>query len=112
METIKLDLTKYQFPNTTRLDIAFPTFDTISELLDEAKNRGFLHGHTPYNQMFSTLFFMGGKVKFKEGLDDNFKLDCWSYCRALMGSFAPQHEHKEAVCAMLMSEILQPELDK
>jgi hypothetical protein len=107
MELAKLDLTKYKFPEVNKIDIAFPTFNTIPELLEEAKNRGFLHGHTTYNIMFSTLFFTGGKVNFKDDIDENFKTACWGY-----GSFSPQHEHKEAVCAMLMSEVLKPELQR
>ena len=107
METKQtLDLKSFSFPNVTGVDIAFSTFDTIPELLEEAKARGFYNGHTKYNNLFSSLFFSGGEVKFKSGLDDDFKKRAWAYCRSLMSSFSPRHEDKEAVCAMLMSELL------
>lgn len=108
----KLNLTKFQFPTVTGADIVFPTFGTIKELLEEAKSRGFYNGHSPYNKLFSNLFFSGGKVKFKSGIDEDFKKSAWAYCRSFMGSWSPKHEEKEAICAMIMSELLESELDK
>lgn len=113
METVKnLDLSKYNFPEVTGVDLAFPTFNTDHVLLKEAEDRGLLHGNTQYNKLFSTLFFSGGKVKFKEGIDTEFQTRAWRYMRALIGSFSPKHEHKEAVCALILSEICEPELDQ
>lgn len=108
----KIDLTTYKFPVTTKADVAFPTFNTIPELLEEARLRGFEEGDTPYNKLFSTLFFRGGKVKFKREINEDFKTSAWAYMRGFMGSFLPKHEHKEAICAMLLSELVEPELDK
>lgn len=106
-----MDLKTFDYPEITGLDIAFSTEGTNPALLEEAKERGFYGNmHNPYCRLFSQLFFSGGKVEFKEGLDETFKVKAWSYCRALMGSFSPKHEEKEAVCAMLMSELLEPEL--
>jgi hypothetical protein len=106
-----LDLTKFKFREVTGADMAFPTFDTDKELLVEAKERGFYNGHTPYNDLFSTLFYIGGKPKFKSGVDKEYQLRAWKYCRCFMGSWSPKHEEKNAICAMLMSEILEPKLD-
>ncbi len=105
-----MDLTKFKFPEVNGLDMAFSTFKTDKALLAEAKERGFYDGHTPYNDLFSKLFFGGGKIKFKEGIDAEFKSNAWKYCRSFMGSFEPKHEEKEAICAMLMSELLEPKL--
>lgn len=105
----KMDLTKFKFPEVSGVDMAFPTFKTDKQLLAEAKNRGFYVGNTPYNRLFSNLFFSGGKIKFKEGVDEDFKKSAWSYCRAFMQSWEPKHEEKEAICALLMSELLEPE---
>lgn len=107
----KLDLTKFKFPEVSGIDTAFPTFRTIPELLEEAEKRGFYNDNNPYCRLFSKLFFNGGKVVFKKDLDPDFQKRGWSYCRSFMGSFEPKHEHKEAICAMLMSELLEPELD-
>lgn len=104
-----MDLKEFKFPQVSGVDMAFPTFGTIPELLKEAKERGFYNGSTPYNALFSGLFFNGGKIKFKENLDEDFKKRAWSYCRSFMGSWEPKHEEKEAICAMLMSELLETE---
>ena len=105
-----MNLKQFDFPKVTGLDMAFSTFNTDKELLKEAEKRGFYNGHTPYNDLFSKLFFSGGTVKFKEKIDNEFKNKAWAYCRSFMGSFAPKHEEKEAICAMIMSELLEPEL--
>jgi hypothetical protein len=97
-----MDLTKFNFPEN---DL------TNKDLLAEAKERGFYNGHTPYNKLFSTLFYSGGKVKFKENVDKDFIKKAWGYCRFFMGSWSPKHEEKEAICALLMSETLEPNLD-
>ena len=107
-----MDLKTFKFPEVNGIDMAFSTFKTILELLKEAKERGFYNGHSPYNRLFSQAFFNGGRVIFKKDIDAEFKQKAWSYCRALMGSFEPKHEDKEAVCAMLMSELIEPELEK
>ena len=106
-----MNLQDFKFPEVTGADMAFPTFNTITELLEEAKERKFYNGDTPYNNLFSELFYSGGKVKFKEGINEEFKKKAWSYCRSFMGSWSPKHEEKEAICALLMSELLEPELE-
>ena len=105
-----MDLIKFNFPKVTGADMVFPTFDTNKELLEEAKERNFYNGHTPYNRLFSTLFYSGGKVQFKTEVDKEFVKNAWAYCRSFMGSWSPKHEEKEAICALIMSEILLPEL--
>jgi hypothetical protein len=109
MET--LNLKEYQFPKVTGVDVAFSTLRTDDVLLKEAEARGFNKSSNPYCMLFSTIFFNGGKVKFKESLDPSFKERAWPYFRALIGSFSPKHEHKQAVCAMILSELVEPELD-
>jgi hypothetical protein len=104
-----MDLHKFEFPKVAAADMAFPTFDTIPALRDEAKARGFYKGG-PYVDLTSALFFRGGKVTFLEGVPEDFQKAAWTYVRAFMGSFAPSHEDKTAICAMLLSEIVQPTL--
>ncbi len=106
-----MNLLEFNYPKPNGVDMAFPTYDTIPELLKEAKERRFLDGNTAYNRLFSNLFFNGGKVIFKSGIDENKQHEIWLYVRAFMRSWAPKHEHKEAICAMLMSEILEDHLD-
>ena len=107
-----IDLLQYNYPKPTGVDMVFPTYDTIPELLEEAKLRGFYNGYNPYNDLFSKLFYNGGKVIFKKEIDDEKRDKIWYYLRAFMGSWSPKHQDKEAICAMLMSEILEPKLDE
>ena len=106
-----MDLKTFEFPEVNGVDMAFSTFRTIPELLEEAKERGFYDGRTEYNDLFSKLFFEGGKVEFKPDLDEEFKKRAWTYCRSFMGSYEPKHEEKEGICAMIMSEVLLPDLE-
>jgi len=105
-----MNLKDFEFPEINGLDMAFSTIKTDKTLLQEAKDRGFYYKSTPYNQLFSSLFFNGGKVVFKEGLDESFKKKAWAYCRAFMQSWEPSHEDKDAICALIMSELLEPHL--
>lgn len=102
-----MNLKDYAFPKVTDLDIAFSTFEAPEVLVKEAKERGFADVSNEYNKLFSTLFYSGGKIEFKKGVDEELKKKAWPFCRALMGSFAPKHEDKEAVCALIMSELLE-----
>lgn len=105
-----MDLQTFKFPEVTGADRAFPTFKAIPELLAEAKARGFYDGDTPYNKLFADLFYKGGRIKFKPGVDEDFQNRAWSYCRAFMSSWEPSHEDKAAIAALIMSEVLEPEL--
>jgi hypothetical protein len=107
-----MNLLEFNYPKPNGVDVVFSTYRTIPELLKEAQERKFYNGYTPYNKLFSDLFFLGGKVVFKKGLDENKRKEIWQYCRSFMGSYEPKHEEKEAICAMLMSEILEPTLAK
>lgn len=101
------DIRSYLFPTLTGFDIAFSSVKTDPVLLAEAKARGFYCKRTPHNDMFSKLFFCGGKVNFKKNIPEEIRQKIWAYLRALMGSFEPSHEDKEAVCALLLSEIAE-----
>ena len=104
-----MDLKKFNFPEVKYIDMAFSTYKTDDLLLKEAKERGFYNNKlSPYNKLFSNLFFNGGRITFKEGIDEDYKNRAWNYCRSFMRSFEPKHEEKEAICAMLMSELLEP----
>ena len=108
--TKNMNLLEFNYPKPNGIDMVFSTYNTIPELLKEAKNRGFYNGYTDYNKLFSNLFFSGGTVIFKTDVDEIKRKEIWLYVRAFMGSWEPKHEEKEAICAMLMSEILEPKL--
>ena len=101
-----MNLHTYNFPKLTEAGIAFSTLRTDPVLLAEAKARGFYCADTPYNAIFSTLFFKGGKLNLKKDLPEDFKNAALPYFKALAASFEPKHEEKKAVCAMLLSELV------
>ena len=78
-------------------------------LLQEAKIKGFYQGDTKYNVLFSTLFYNGGALNFKQDLDLDFKSKALPYLKEFMRSFEPRHEDKEAICALLLSELVEVE---
>jgi len=94
-------------------DFKFPTKDvqrTNPELLAEAIDRGFTDDRGEYVRLFSQLFFNGRKVQYKPNIDQNYCDRVWRYLCEYMGSFSAKHESKEAICAMLLSEIVLPTL--
>ena len=97
-----MKLSEFKFPEVTGADNAFPTFDTIPELLEEAKKRDPKKGVAKFNE----FFFSGGKPVFKKDVAGTWKEDAFIYARALMGSYSPKHEHKEIVCGMIFEETL------
>ena len=57
-----------------------------------------------WNRLFSDWFFLGLEsleLTPKEGVD---KAKALRHIRAVMGSFEPKHEHKEAAVAYLLNE--------
>ena len=101
-----MDITKYSFPEPSMC------LSTDNALLKEARARGFYNGNTPYNHLFSSLFFRGGELMFKPDLDEGFKSVALPYLKAFMGSFEPKHEEKEAIAAMILSEMVVEPKDK
>jgi hypothetical protein len=88
----------------TGLEIAFggdmkKLLPPLNEIPEEFKR-----GRTKWNDIVSTWFFRGLKnikCKPKEGIDEKAALQ---HVRAIMASWEPKHEHKEAGCAYLLSE--------
>lgn len=102
-------LENYPLPIPTLTDLAYPTYDTDARLLDMARERGFDKRSNPYHQLFDRVFFEGcGGFEKKEGIPEDYFYKVYAYYRCLSRSFAPKHEHKSAVCALLLSEIYEP----
>lgn len=97
-----MDLSNYNFPKITQVDLAFPTFDAPVELVEEAKNRHLEKGRAKFNE----LFYKGGQLKLKSNIKGTWREDALLFAKALMGSFKPKHEDKEAVCALIFEECL------
>lgn len=90
--------------DVTGLDLAFG--GDMEKLLPawEEIPKEFRDGRTKWNRLVSTWFYRGLKNTTwspKEGVDTQKAL---RHVKAIMASWTPKHEHKEAGCAYLLSE--------
>jgi hypothetical protein len=97
-----MDLSTFKFPEVTKGDFVFPTFDTIKELLEEAEKRNPKKGM----DKFDKLFYEGGEIRLQEDVKGTWKEKAYLYARALMGSWSPKHKHKQLVVGMIFEEVL------
>ncbi len=81
--------------------------DTNPELLEMAKAKGFFYGRTKYNQMFSDIYYRNREHQVKLSLGVEFTTRAINYFNALKRSWLPAHEDKEAVCALILSELVE-----
>lgn len=90
-------------PTISDLDMGFGTVKGLpdyTQIPAEFKRMG----GTKWNDLFADWFYSGLKsikLTMNEGVD---RTDAMRHIRALMASFEPKHEHKEAGVAYLMSK--------
>lgn len=97
----RLSLASYPFPELSEMEILFSTIDTDPVLLEEARRRGFYRRKTEAGRLFHQVLDYGGKMVYKPDTDRAVP-----YLLALMRSITPRHEDKEAVCSMLIDELV------
>jgi hypothetical protein len=92
------------FPEISDEDIAFGGYprDWFSEILKEAEEKDFGMNNS---DRAAQLFYRGGKVNVKEGLDKEYASKGLRALRAVLGSFEPLHEHKMAVCEYIIDNL-------
>jgi len=101
-------LANYPFKEKAEKEmIGFSSLRTDPTLLKEAKEKGFDETGNYFNTLFSELFFDGGRLNFRNDLDLEFKKNATKYLKCFMGSFEPSHEDKEAVSALILSELVK-----
>ena len=91
------------FPEVNDVDIEFggypeKWFKEIMDIKDSPDDRN-------YNEMFSELFFNGGKIPVNENLSDEYLSKGLRILCAVMGSFNPKHEHKDKVCGLILKSL-------
>lgn len=106
-----MNTNKFTLPHfVDKVTLAFPSdVSTLlppwEEIPDEFKN-----GRTPWNKLFSKMFYSGltdadrpkPKPELVKDLNED-ATDAWRHIMAVSRSFQPKHEHKEAGVAYLMS---------
>ena len=82
---------------------------TDPKLYELAKARGFTDQYGPQSkwiELFSNLFFGGGRLNFNESVSEEDRKKVMSYLREYMQGFNSSHGEKTAICAMLLSEVV------
>ena len=93
-------------PTINKLDLAFGSIEHLPPMSEIPKKFSMM-SHTFQNDFISKWFFTGLKESDiatlipKPGVDKNKALEAIS---AILRSFEPKHEHKEAGAAFLLSE--------
>ena len=97
---------KWEVPQDVNdLDLAFGgACDNLLPTLDEIPDEFKRHNGTKWNLIVCNWFFSGLKDASKSRTKNGIVADkAWRHMAAVMRSFVPQHEHKEAGVAYLMS---------
>lgn len=99
------------------VDLAFPA--DVSEWLPawDTIPPEFKEWNNPYASFVRTVFFDGLKLDdwnlaFKPGITLEDAQERWRQVQACLRSFQPKHEHKEAGCAYLCSQFMEPPTKK
>jgi hypothetical protein len=90
-----------EFPKISAADVAFGVYpkDWFAETLKEAEKKGFGMNNS---DRAAQLFYNGGKVNVKDGLDKEYVSKGLRALKAVIGSFEPPHQHKMAVCEYII----------
>ena len=94
-----------EVPVMTTVDIAFGNIKHLPKEADIPQE--FWHGSNKWCKFIAGWFFSGVKQEVVESLKPKPGVDTTQALKAVQAilcSFAPKHEHKEAGCAFLMSE--------
>jgi hypothetical protein len=96
----------FTLQDVSDIDLAFPAH--VMHLMPEYDRipEEFRRGTTEWNKLVSKWFFQGVQgLRFvpKPGVDNETYRKVMRQFRCILGSFEPQHEHKEAACAYILS---------
>lgn len=105
MSIVNLEEWRLEFPAITDVDMAFAGypqdwFHNTLKVYDEKADK-------KWGEMASTLFFSGGKVEVNEALPDEYRTNGLRMLHAVLSSFRPKHEHKEAVAGLILKSICE-----
>ena len=101
-----MNLSEYDWPEVTGVEMVFCTFQVPPELLKEARDQGYYRGNKKGNKMFSQLFYGGGELLHKKNLQE-WQKKALTWCLAFMRSWNPKHEEKDAIASMILEECLE-----
>jgi len=100
-------------PELSDIDIAFVNIKHMPKYSDVPED--FKSRRNPYVEFVGQWFYLGrtqedmDRLVPKDGIDKSKAL---AAVKAILGSFEPKHEHKEAGCAYLLSQWFELKSDK
>jgi len=95
-------LSNIDYPDVTDVNMAFPRFNVPNEIIEMYGKINPRRGIKEFNR----LFFSGGKIKPKKGIEGTWKEKALVFALALKGSFLPKHEYKEFACGLIFEHTL------
>ncbi|NPV00020.1 MAG: hypothetical protein HPY53_01440 [Brevinematales bacterium] len=98
------------FPEVTDVEIAFGGYpkEWFKKILDDNHTGDFNEMET----LFSNLFYHGGNIPVNKKLPKDYISKGIRLLKAIMGSFAPKHEEKERVCAVILKALNSDLMEK
>jgi hypothetical protein len=94
---------RLEFPEIDDIDVVFggypqKWFDSVLAIQEEK-------GDKKYEDIASKIFFSGGTVPVDQNLPKEYISKGLRILKAVLGSFTPEHEHKEKVCGLIIKSL-------
>lgn len=106
-----MDIIKHSFPILSPARILYNDLKTDYKLLNEAKLRGYFESDNEYSKLAKEWILGYWNLMHEFSRIDEVKKLMWDYCQAIAASVEIKLNEKEAICALLLSEIM-PEFCK
>lgn len=104
----EVDFERLEFPRVSdaQLNLGGYPEDWFKETLEKARAEGITgRGRSKYEEKFNDMFYRDGHLELNKSLDDDYLNRGVRLFDAIASSFKPKHEHKAAVCAMILRSI-------
>lgn len=101
-------MSKLQFPDLEEIYVGFGKYpiEWFQKALEQAHTEGMTgYNQTKWEKRVSLLFFKGGELRLNLSLDTDYLRKGKALFLAIAGSYRPKHEHKTAVCALILKNI-------
>lgn len=97
-------INRLEFPEVTQAAAVFGNYpkEWFKKTLEDTRKEGI---DKEYISMANKLFFDGGELDINDSLDKDYISKGLLLLRAVLGSYAPKHEHKEIVAAKIIESL-------
>jgi len=100
-------MSKIDFPEIDEASLVFGGYpqEWFKKTLEQSK----VDGQDKFVRIASSLFFNGGHVETDNDLPEDYVRRGLRMLKCVLASFAPKHEHKEAVAGYILQAIWKKE---